>query len=161
MITIKNLNIQHGDKHLFKNVSCQLYEHDRIGLVGVNGAGKSTLLKILAGVTECESGEISRSKQSSVGYLPQEISEIDTSNSLYDDAKTAFSELINKQKQLENVHRHLQEGGLFVCTYKLNFNNDMLYETAYILDKAGFKDIEYHHIFKDEQAVIKGITSRR
>lgn len=109
MITIKNLNIQHGDKHLFKNVSCQLYEHDRIGLVGVNGAGKSTLLKILAGVTECESGEVSTSRQATVGYLPQEISEIDTRQSLYDEAKTAFSELLSKQKQLEKIHARLSK----------------------------------------------------
>ena len=109
MITIKNLNIQHGDKHLFKNVSCQLYDHDRIGLVGVNGAGKSTLLKMLAGVTECESGEVTRSRQATVGYLPQEISEIDTNRSLYDEAKTAFSELINKQKQLEKIHTQLSK----------------------------------------------------
>lgn len=104
MITISNLSIQHGDKHLFKNVSCQIYEHDRIGLGGVNGAGKSTLLKILAGVTESESGEVTRSRQATAGYLPQEISEIDTRQSLYDEAKTAFSNLISKQKELEKIH---------------------------------------------------------
>ena len=107
MITINNLSIQHGDKHLFRNVSCQIYEHDRIGLAGVNGAGKSTLLKILAGVTENESGEITRSRQATVGYLPQEISEIDTSQSLYDEAQTAFADLIAKQKELEEIHNQL------------------------------------------------------
>ena len=107
MITINNLSIQHGDKHLFRNVSCQIYEHDRIGLAGVNGAGKSTLLKILAGVTENESGEITRSRQATVGYLPQEISEIDTRQSLYDEAQTAFADLIAKQKELEEIHNQL------------------------------------------------------
>ena len=109
MITINNLSIQHGDKHLFKNVSCQIYEHDRIGLVGANGTGKSTLLKILAGVTESESGEVTRSRQASVGYLPQEISEIDTNQSLYDEAKTAFASLLSKQKELEQIHDQLAE----------------------------------------------------
>jgi len=107
MITLNNLSIQHGDKHLFKNVSCQIYEHDRIGLGGVNGAGKSTLLKILAGVTECESGEVTQSRQTTVGYLPQEISEIDIRQSLYDEAETAFSNLISKQKELEKIHDKL------------------------------------------------------
>jgi ATP-binding cassette subfamily F protein 3 len=107
MITINNLSIQHGDKHLFRNVSCQIYEHDRIGLVGVNGAGKSTLLKIMAGVTESESGDVTRSRQASVGYLPQEISEIDTRQSLYNEAKTAFADLIDKQKKLEKIHDQL------------------------------------------------------
>jgi ATP-binding cassette, subfamily F, member 3 len=109
MITLNNLTIQHGDKHLFKNVSCQIYEHDRIGLGGVNGAGKSTLLKILAGVTECESGEVTQSRQTTVGYLPQEISEIDIKQSLYDEAKTAFADLISKQKKLEKIHDKLSK----------------------------------------------------
>ncbi|MCJ7604129.1 MAG: ATP-binding cassette domain-containing protein, partial [Desulfobulbaceae bacterium] len=73
MITINNLSIQYGAKHLFKNISGRINIRDRIGLVGVNGAGKSTLLKILAGISETDPGILTRSKQVTCGYLPQEI----------------------------------------------------------------------------------------
>jgi ABC-type polysaccharide/polyol phosphate transport system ATPase subunit len=52
--------VQHGDRHhrdrlvikALIDVSCELREGDRLGLVGHNGAGKSTLLKVIAGVYE-------------------------------------------------------------------------------------------------------------
>lgn len=40
------------------NISFQLREGDRLGLIGHNGAGKSTLLKVLAGVYEPDKGRI-------------------------------------------------------------------------------------------------------
>jgi len=46
MISINNLNIQYGKKHLFNDLSARINNGDRIGLVGVNGTGKSTLFKI-------------------------------------------------------------------------------------------------------------------
>ncbi|MCO5281373.1 MAG: ATP-binding cassette domain-containing protein [Chitinophagales bacterium] len=41
-----------------KNVSFQLNEGDRLGLVGLNGSGKSTLLKILSGIVKPSSGKV-------------------------------------------------------------------------------------------------------
>ena len=38
MLSINNLTIQYGEKHLFRNVSVRIHPNDRISLVGVNGA---------------------------------------------------------------------------------------------------------------------------
>ena len=45
MISVDGLTVDFGDRILFKDVSFQINEKDRIALMGKNGAGKSTLLK--------------------------------------------------------------------------------------------------------------------
>ncbi|OKY75113.1 MAG: ABC transporter ATP-binding protein [Desulfobulbaceae bacterium DB1] len=107
MITINNLSIQYGAKHLFKNISGRINTRDRIGLVGVNGAGKSTLLKIMAGVADSDPGVVTWSKQVSCGYLPQEITGITLGNSLFAEAENAFAPLLAKQKELDALNKEM------------------------------------------------------
>jgi len=107
MLSINGLDIRFGDKHLFKNISVQIYEGNRIGLVGVNGAGKSTLMKIMAGLTLTDDGVVSRAKSWTVAYLPQESNELLSGKTLYEEAQTAFAGLIALQKETEALHERL------------------------------------------------------
>ena len=59
-----------GPQKVLKDVSLQINEKDRIGLVGVNGAGKSTFLKILLGEERADTGEITR-RTDRIGYMSQ------------------------------------------------------------------------------------------
>lgn len=52
-----------GEIKALKNVSFQLNEGDRLGLVGLNGSGKSTLLKILSGIVKPSSGKVELYRQ--------------------------------------------------------------------------------------------------
>ena len=109
MISINNLDIQYGKKHLFNNLSARVNNGDRIGLVGVNGTGKSTLFKILAGLMETDAGVVVRSKRSSIGYLPQEISKFKAGRTVYQEAETAFAAILAAQKKLEGINIKLGE----------------------------------------------------
>ena len=109
MISINNLDIQYGKKHLFNNLSARVNNGDRIGLVGVNGTGKSTLFKIIAGLMETDAGVVVRSKQSSIGYLPQEISQFEAGRTVYQEAETAFAEILAAQEELEGINLKLGE----------------------------------------------------
>jgi len=99
MISVNNLDLRYGDKHLFRNISVQVYGENRIGLVGVNGSGKSTLLKIMAGISATDDGVVSRSRYFTVGYLPQESDDLLSDRSLYEEAETAFAHLLELQKE--------------------------------------------------------------
>ena len=107
MLAINQLSIQFGLKHLFKNVSVRVHPGEKIGLVGVNGAGKSTLLKIMAGVKHVDDGVLTRSKNTSIGYLPQEIASFPPGRTLFEEAKTAFAEALALQKELNQVNHDL------------------------------------------------------
>ena len=109
MITINNLNIQYGKKHLFKAVSTRINNGDRIGLIGVNGTGKSTLLKLIAGINDSDSGVIVCGKNTTIGYLPQEISSFASGRTLYEEAETAFAPILEKQRQLDEINTKLSQ----------------------------------------------------
>lgn len=92
MISVNNLSVVFTGHVLFSNVTFNILDKDRIGLVGKNGAGKSTLLKVLAGTVEAESGNIVVASGQTVGYLPQEMIP-NGSMSVIDEALAAFSEI--------------------------------------------------------------------
>lgn len=48
-------------------------ERDRVGLVGRNGAGKTTLIRILAGEQAADEGEVTKRRELTIGYLPQDF----------------------------------------------------------------------------------------
>lgn len=49
---------EHGMFEALRHVSCEIYEGERVAIIGRNGAGKSTLLKLLSRVTAPTEGKI-------------------------------------------------------------------------------------------------------
>ena len=107
MLTINDLNIQFGDKHLFRQVNARLDGQERIGLVGVNGTGKSTLIKIMVGRIESDPGVVTRAKRTTIGYLPQEVDSFPPGRTLIEEAKTAFADALTLQQQLDACNHQL------------------------------------------------------
>ncbi len=74
----------------FDNISMQVQEGARVGLVGRNGAGKSTLLKMLIGETQPDEGIISMKKGLKLAYLAQN-SGLTSDKSVYNEMLDSFA----------------------------------------------------------------------
>lgn len=108
MISINNLSVQFTGQELFRGVTFNIGDSDRIGLVGKNGAGKSTLLKILSGQQEPETGTIVRAAGQSVGYLPQEMVP-NGKGTIMEEAQTAFCELNALEDEQQRLTQQVAE----------------------------------------------------
>jgi ATP-binding cassette subfamily F protein 3 len=102
LLNVNNISIQFGGRYLFDNVSFAVSAGNRIGLIGRNGAGKTTLLKIIAGEQGAEEGNVSKPKDYTLGYLPQEI-KIHSVKPIFDEVKSSLIELNNLEKSIDDL----------------------------------------------------------
>lgn len=108
MISINNLTVAFGGFTLLNDINFHINDNDKIGLVGKNGAGKSTLLKIILGLNSPTEGKIVRPSGLKIGYLPQQMEHAKDKN-VIDETLTAFSELFELQKRVEDISLQLAE----------------------------------------------------
>jgi ATP-binding cassette subfamily F protein 3 len=96
LIYLKNISLSFGDKKLFDQITWAIMERSRIGLVGDNGTGKTTLFRAIRGQAELDEGsiEIPNRKNRVLGYLPQDLVEIEPVNIIdYIKKKSGIAEL--------------------------------------------------------------------
>lgn len=108
MISVDSLTVEFGGTTLFKDISFVINQKDRIALMGKNGAGKSTLLKIIAGVQANYKGRVSAPKDAVIAYLPQHLI-TENKRTVFEEAKQAFSGILEMEKQIESLNRQLTE----------------------------------------------------
>ena len=108
MISVEGLTVEFGGFTLFDDVSFVVNKKDRIALVGKNGAGKSTMLKIFAGLQTPTSGTVSVPKETTIGYLPQQM-QLTDSRTVREEAEQAFGHIQEMEKEIERLNLELAE----------------------------------------------------
>ena len=110
MIEIKGLKLSFGERVVLNDVELRIADRDRVGLIGDNGAGKTTLLRLLMGEMEPDGGAIERSKNLTVGYLPQDLVELEDMPVIeYLKRRIGLSETENRLRGVE--HDMAEAGG--------------------------------------------------
>ncbi len=72
---LKNVSLTLGLQPIFDDVSIQIREKEKVGVIGVNGAGKSTLFKLIQGKLVPDKGKVILKNDVRIGFLPQVISD--------------------------------------------------------------------------------------
>ena len=83
ILSCSNISKSFGKKHILKQVSFHLEDHEKAAVVGINGAGKSTLLKIIIGELASDEGCVALGRGASIGYLAQH-QDLDSVSTIHD-----------------------------------------------------------------------------
>src|SRR5437870_8910923 len=92
--TFSKVSKDYGGNSIFRDIDLEILEGERIGLVGENGGGKSTLFKLLAGLEEPTDGVISRKRNLTIGYLPQEVDPGQSHKTVFETVSEVTAELV-------------------------------------------------------------------
>ena len=154
MITVDGLTVEFGGTTLFKDISFQINEKDRIALMGKNGAGKSTLLKIIAGVRNATRGSVSAPKDCVIAYLPQHLMTED-GRTVFEETCQAFAHLHEMQAEIDRINNEL--------TTRTDYDSDdymQLIEKVSSLSEK-FYAIDMTHFEEDVEKTLLGLGFER
>lgn len=149
ILLAENIKMSYGDKELLNNVTFNIEENDKIGVVGVNGTGKSTLLKIISGVLSPDRGNITKKKDLKISYLSQkdDLSEV---NNILEEIFCAENELSITLRDYFYIVEHLKANpnntemvnNMIKCNEKIERLGAWQYESMCktVLTKMGISD---------------------
>lgn len=107
MISANKLKMEFGNVEIFSDVTFDIYDSDKVGLIGVNGAGKTTLFKVITKEYEHSEGTLTIGKNTVVGYMQQHACHNST-NTVYNEILTVFKHLIDLEEEIENVLKKIE-----------------------------------------------------
>ncbi len=134
---LQNVTFEFGARVIVRDATWHIQPAQRIGLIGYNGTGKSTLLKVLAGEYQPSEGTVERGRNTTIGYLHQDLLSFDTSESIYEVALHAFDKVKTIERELERLVQELEKSP----------NNEPLLhaysEKLHELEEAGGYDVQH------------------
>ncbi|GAB5416257.1 MAG: ABC-F family ATP-binding cassette domain-containing protein [Crocinitomicaceae bacterium] len=101
MIQLDRVSVHLPQGYLFKDISVQINNNDKIGLVGKNGAGKTTMLKLIADHNKPTEGAVHKPKDCTIGFLTQDI--------VLDTTQSVFDYLVLSNEQLTTIKQRIDE----------------------------------------------------
>lgn len=117
LIGLQNVTFEFGARVIIEDATWHIQPGDRIGLVGYNGTGKSTILKLLVGEYTPSRGTVEKGRETTIGYLHQDLLSFDTNDTITEVALGAFEKVKALEKEIEELGNALE---------KDSENNDLL-----------------------------------
>lgn len=105
VLDVQNLTLSFGENTLFSNISFNINEKEKVGLVGVNGAGKTSLFKLITGEYSADSGNCFISKNTRLGYMEQHT--CSDNKTIWNELVSVFDDLIETEQELDEIARIL------------------------------------------------------
>ncbi|MGH4137892.1 ribosomal protection-like ABC-F family protein [Clostridium sp.] len=105
-LALKGIEKYFGGNRIFDDITFEIQNNERVGLIGKNGCGKTTVFKIIAGIENQDKGTISIRKNATVGYLHQ-IPDYPESFKVIDVLKTAFKQQYEINRELKIIEKKM------------------------------------------------------
>lgn len=106
VINVQNLTLSFGENTLFKDVSFNIEEKDRVGLIGANGVGKTSLFKVITGEYASDNGDCFIGKNIKLGYMEQHTCSKD--RTVYGELISVYDDLIKMEDELSSIAKQLE-----------------------------------------------------
>jgi len=153
VIYLKNISLSFAERRIFDNITWMIPEKGRVGLVGDNGTGKTTLFKAILGLVDLDQGniEIPNRKNRMIGYLPQDLVELEPFPLIdYLRKKSGIADL---EKTLKNYESRMSQ-----CDPDSAEYHDIL--KAYEATAARFHTIEGYRFDAKAKQILNGFGFR-
>lgn len=158
LIGLQNVTFEFGARVIVEDASWSVFPGERIGLIGYNGTGKSTILKLLVGEYKPSSGTVERSKETSIGYLHQDLLSFDSNDTILRVTMGAFERIMQLEQEIEQMGKELEVHQTDELLHKysdLLHEMDVLdgyniqYKTEEVLHGLGFKTTDFERPYKE------------
>ncbi|GHE72088.1 MULTISPECIES: ABC-F family ATP-binding cassette domain-containing protein [Roseivirga] len=145
MIAINNLSYYIGDRPLYDSANLHIKPNDRIGLIGLNGKGKSTLLRLIIGDYQPTAGEITKSKECTIGFLNQDLLSYQSDDSILSIAMEAFEEANKLQRRIDQLLHQME----------VNYEDQLVEKLAKAQEQ--FEALGGYSMQSEAEAILEGI----
>jgi ATP-binding cassette subfamily F protein 3 len=109
LLGLQNVTFEFGARVIVKDATWHIQPNERIGLIGYNGTGKSTLLKVLTNQFLPSVGTIEKGKETTIGFLHQDLLSFDTEETILQVALSAFEKIRDLEKEIEQMGYELEK----------------------------------------------------
>lgn len=111
LLGLQNVTFEFGARTIVEDATWHIQPNERIGLIGYNGTGKSTLLKVLTNQYMPAKGTVEKGRETTVGFLHQDLLGFDTDDSILEVALGAFERVKQLEKEMEEIGHELEKTG--------------------------------------------------
>ncbi|WP_408071278.1 ABC-F family ATP-binding cassette domain-containing protein [Butyrivibrio sp. JL13D10] len=102
VLNCHDLSKSFDGKDILKGVSFHLEDNEKAAIVGINGAGKTTLIRMIIGELTPDTGTVTLSRDTTVGYLAQNQN-IDSAHSIYEELREMKRDVIELEKEIRKA----------------------------------------------------------
>ena len=158
LLGLQNVKFEFGARVIVDNATWHIQPNERIGLIGYNGTGKSTLLKVLTGQYLPSAGTVEKGKETTIGFLHQDLLSFDTEDSILQVALGAFERVQQLEKEIEAMGIELEknsdealahEYGDKLHELEILGGYDIHHKTEEILQGLGFSNSDLQRPYKE------------
>jgi len=157
LLGLQNVTFEFGARTIVEDATWHIQPNERIALIGYNGTGKSTLLKVLTRQFLPSKGTVEQGRETTIGFLHQDLLSFDTEDSILEVALGAFERVKELEKEIEAIGLELEKTGdeTLAHDYSEKLHEleilggyDIHHKTEEILQGLGFSNENLHKPYK-------------